>query len=360
MLQARPSSASGVLQNAPAQATAQHGSGSTQRNSIHGFPSTSTTTPAVYRSAPGPVQPYAFTSTPSLHQTTQWQRSRAHRASSSPAVPSLQTLDYLQPAVAHPTSRASASMTNLASAGLQTAIGARDDFGLPAPGTKTTAGTQARPSHANGTPRQPSVAPAAPARPPPERYRRSALRAPDSAGPSAGLNQQAGSSAPANALDQTSTSHWRLSSSSPLNVSESFVHAFSGSAVDDMGLPRGQAHDGIKRARRRSMPAWDSQAFSLPLTPHEPRRPEESARPKSADRNDRVSKAGSHSAVDKGSNDGQPASPGNNLSASGRKPDGSLRPSSVSSPPDPISSALSFSPAPLPNHTWRRRVAVHC
>lgn len=313
MLQTRPSSASGMLQTVPVQSSGQYLPGGSQRNSAHGLTATATA-PVVYRGGAGPVQPYAFTSTPSLNPTTQWQQSRTLRTSSSPAVPTIQTLDYLQPAVARPRYSASLSMTNLpstANTSLQLSAGYRDDSALPAPGARRTT-TTPRSSHVNGTPSQPSFAQATPVRVPPERYRRSVLRT-DSAGPSSGQQQQGVTPAPSttasrNVPDQRSGPQLRASLSSLLSRPNTSVGSLSGPAVDDMGLPRSQSEVEIKRVRRRSMPAWDSLAFSL-QTPHGLQQPQESNRPKSADnRDNKASKTGNYLSADKSSKDGQTAS----------------------------------------------------
>ncbi|KAK4157977.1 hypothetical protein C8A00DRAFT_39686 [Chaetomidium leptoderma] len=277
VLHTRPSSASGMLQSVPVQSTTQYVPGGSHRNSFHGLPSTATA-PMVYRGASGPVQQYALRSMPSLNPTAQWQYSRTHRTSSSPSVPTVQSFDYLQPAGASSRYPASVSMTNLpstASAGLQTGVGTRDDSALPVPDTRRAA-TAPRPA-------------AAPARAPPERYRRSALRA-DSTGSST-------AAAPGSQL--------RPSHSAMLNRPNSFVGPLSGSAVDDLGFAETKSQDELKRTRRRSLPALDSPGFPIHLTPHDPAQPAESNRPNSADKDSKAAKTGIYQTADKTSKDEQ-------------------------------------------------------
>ncbi|KAL2259948.1 hypothetical protein VTK26DRAFT_6195 [Humicola hyalothermophila] len=307
MLQARPSSASGMLQTIQAQPGTQYVSSSSQRNSIHGLPATATT-PVVYRGGSSPVQPYAFTSTPSLNPTTQWQQARTQRTSSSPAVPTIQSLDYLQPAVARPRYPASVSMTNLPSTANPTlvpSVGHRDDSALPTPGALRNA-----PSPRS----QPSAVPATPTRAPPERYRRSALRNNDPVGSGPGLPQQGMN--PTSGMtannSRTMTEEKPLSQSRVPN-SSSFIspNSVGGSSsrpvIDDIGLPRLQTQDEIKRVRRRSMPALDSPGFSLHLTPHRLELPDQLVRPKSAnDRDNMALTTAIFSAFDKSGKDSQP------------------------------------------------------
>lgn len=323
VLQTRPSSASGMLQSVPVQSTAQYLPVGSHRNGLHGLPTT-VTAPVVYRGGSAPVQQYAFRSMPNFNPATQWQQSRTQRTSSSPAVPTIQALDYLQPAVARSRYSASASMTNLpstANVNLQTSLGTRDDSSLPVPGSRRASGTT-RPTHAsNGTPSQTSLAPAQPARVAPERYRRSALRA-DSAG------------------SVTTAAQLRPSHSAMLNRPNSFVGSLPVSAVDDSGFAPSQAQGEIKRVRRRSMPALDSPGFPIRLTPHDLAQPAESNRPNSADK---AVKTGNALAADKISKDEQ--------TGSGRSAGANVRPSSVS-PRNPRIFPLVFAPrtTALSNH----------
>jgi len=286
MLQTRPSSSSAMLPTVQAQPSPQYMQGGSQRNSIHGLPA-GAAAPVVYRGGSTPVQPYAFTSTPSLNPTTQWQKVRSHRTSSSPAIPTVQTLDYLQPAVARPRYTASASMTNLPSTGAisSTGVGARDDSAVQLSGTQRAAAT-ARQQQASqtigGSSLPPTTASAAQPRVAPERYRRTALRGPDSGhqpqGPASGQETVAGGrpSNSRNGQQDQKSMMLRSPQALQMNRPNSFVGPTSGTAVDDMG--HGQAPGEFKRIRRRSMPALDSAGFSTPLTPPELKQPGESKR----------------------------------------------------------------------------------
>jgi hypothetical protein len=318
VLQTRPASASGMLQSVPLQSTPQYIPGGSHRNSLHGLPST-VTAPVVYRPGSTPVQQYSLRSMPTQNPAVQWQQFRAQRTSSSPAVPTIQNLDYLQPAVAHAQYPASVSMTNLpstANMGLQMGVGSRDDSSLPAPGTRraATAPRSSQPSNAASS--QSSLAPGAAVRAAPERYRRSALR-----------SDSSGSSTP-----PTSNAQLRPSHSAMLNRPNSFVGSMSGSAVDDTGFAHNPAQDGMKRVRRRSMPALDSPGFPIHLTPHDLQQPAESNRPKSADKDGKAGKTGNYQNPDKTSKDDQTGS---------RNAGANVHPSSVS-PRNPHS----FLPAP--------------
>ncbi|KAK4165317.1 hypothetical protein QBC43DRAFT_31914 [Cladorrhinum sp. PSN259] len=266
MLQTRPSSSSAMLPTVPVQSSAQYVQGGARRSSIHGLPD-GAAAPVVYRGGSAPVQPYAFTSTPSLNPTTQWQKMRSHRTSSSPAIPTIQTLDYLQPAVSRPRYTASASMTNLPSSAAisLTGAGARDDLALQVSGSRRPA--------AHTSAGQPRVAP--------ERYRRTALRSSDSGHQPQGAasgQETAAAGHTSNARNRQDQKTMMLRSPQALQINRpnSFVGAVTGSAIDDIG--HGQAPGETQRARRRSMPALDSAGFSMPLTPPELKRPEESSR----------------------------------------------------------------------------------
>ena len=307
-LQTRPSSASGMLQSVPVQTTTHYLPGGSHRNSLHGLPAT-VTAPVVYRGGQVPAQQYAFRGMPSFNPslpTMPWQQSRAQRTSSSPAVPTIQALDYMQPAVARSRYAASVSMTNLpstANINLQMGPGTRDDSVLPVPGTRrvaTAPGPRSPQPSSNGAPPQPTPAAAAPNRAAPERYRRSALRA---------------DSTPA----VTTVPQLQSSQSATLNRPISFVGPSSASTLDDMGIAPAQPQGEIKRVRRRSMPALDSPGFPIHLTPHDFGRPAESIRPKSADM---PAKTGNYLATDKTSKD-EPT-------GAGRNPGANARPSSVS------------------------------
>ncbi|KAK0621184.1 hypothetical protein B0T17DRAFT_495094 [Bombardia bombarda] len=272
MLQARPSSASGMISSTQRQAQQnpqQYSHGSQQRNSIHGLPS-GVGSPMIYRGNSGPAQPYAFNNTPSLNQGSQWQQIRTYRTTSSPAVPTIPSLDYTQSSAGRPRYSASVSMTNLPSTStfnLQTS-GSRDDSTLSMPGSRRI-GTTPQPQSLskNESSSQQSIAQPTPIRVAPERYRRPALRTADSG------SHYASRTVPEQKVNTLRAPHVSLQ-----NRPNSFVGSLSGSAIDDAQLPRGHPQEDIKRFRRRSMPALDSAGFSMPLTPPEVEQPGESNR----------------------------------------------------------------------------------
>lgn len=215
-------------------------------------------------------------------------------------------------------------MTNLpstANQGLQTTVGARDDSGLPVPGARRTAAAPRPSQTSNGASTQPSLAPAAPIRAAPERYRRSALRA-DSTGAASG-------------------GQLRPSHSAMLNRPNSFVGSVS--AVDDTGFAQSQPHGETKRVRRRSMPALDSPGFPIHLTPHDLKQPAESNRPKTADLDSKAGKTGNSQTTDKTSNDEQVGS--------SRGAGANVNPSSVSPKIPHFLSHSRNSGCALSNHT---------
>ncbi len=244
----------------------------------------------VYRTGSAPIQPYAFTTTPSLHPAAQWQQFGNIRSSSAQAVPTLQSFE--QPN-GHGRSRhiAGFSMTSLpASAMGYTSGGSRDDSALP--GTRRVAQTpRPQSSYMSGSAAQVSFTQATPVKLPPERYRRPAPRPADS---SSSPVQQAHppSSAPPSGSGMATVGHLYNSRGTPeprLNAPRtkapaltkrpnSFYGPVPGSAVDDIQLYRQPAQQAAKRIRRRSMPALDSADYPNPLTPHTFKQPEESSR----------------------------------------------------------------------------------
>ncbi len=276
MLQTRPASASGMLQSTQAQAGQQHGGSQQQkRNSFYG-------TSGAYRGVSGPIQPYAFTSTPSLTPSAQWQQ---FRASSTPAVPTIQTFENARSR--HP---ASSSMTNLPSTsamGYPAGGGSRDDSALPG-ARRVTPTPRPQSAYMAGSAAQVSFAQATPTKTSPERYRRPVPRATDS---TSVPQSQMQSSAPPSGSGMATIGHLynngrnvpdpRNRSRTPAFASRptSFYASMPGSAADDIQLYRHQAQqDEVKRFRRRSMPTLDSADYPKPLTPHIFKQPGDSTR----------------------------------------------------------------------------------
>ena len=265
MLQTR----SGSGQAQPGQ---QYGGLPQQRSGYHAVPGA----PLVYRGGSAPIQPYAFTSTPSLNSSAQWQQFSAYRTSSTPAVPTMQSFDGSNGG-GRSRYPASASMNNLpimqSSASLATS-GSRDDSSLPAMGRRVTPAPRPQSSYMASSSSQPSFAPpqATAARPSPERYRRPQPRSID-VHPQTSAMPSGSGMATVNHLYNTPR---KLSPSLP-NRPSSYYGNVPGSAVDDISLHRQQSQE-AKRIRRRSMPALDSADYPNPLTPPDLRQPEESSR----------------------------------------------------------------------------------
>lgn len=262
MLQPRPSSASGL------QAQNQsYGGNHPQRASYYGGSGGQ----PVYRMNPGPIQPYAFTSTPILHPSNQWQQPAAYRTASSPAVPTMRGFggSSSQQRSRYP---ASVSMTNLpSSSATEYGGGFRDDSSLPAVGGRRYPSAP-RPQSAHligatpSTATQVSVMQVAPSRASPERYRRPAPRVVDVSAGSAGRPQQL---SPPQFGDQRPGQPRSRTPSANNSRPTSLYNLTGGSSADDFQLSRQQQipEDQYRRLRRRSMPALDSAEYRQPLTP---------------------------------------------------------------------------------------------
>lgn len=255
MLQTRNGSNSGVMPSQP-QGSQQYGNSQQHRNSFHGMPGASGGAPP-YRGSAAPIQPYAFTATPSLNSSGQWQPYPTFRASSSSAVPTVQSLEHSN---AYPRSRhaVNSSLPNLPSGG------SRDESALPPPGTRRGSGA-ARPQSAyfSSTTATTSFSPAAPAKNQPDRYRRPALRTTES-GP-AGSAAPSGSGMASVGHLYTPPSNNRERRPSPTNNRPVSFNAKVPGSVDDMQLYR--TSDDSRRFRRRSMPALDTALIPKSLAP---------------------------------------------------------------------------------------------
>ncbi|KAH8880721.1 hypothetical protein GQ53DRAFT_523386 [Thozetella sp. PMI_491] len=289
LLHTRTTSASGIMAGGQGQNGQQYGHGASQRGGSHGTPMGG----PVYRSNTAPIQPYAFTSTPSLTSSQQWQQFRASRTASASALPTAQTFDYNQQPrrVLYP---ASASMTNLPSStqlfGPQS-VGVRDDSVLPAHGTRRVASTpRPQSAHLQATSSQALSAPVS-AKASPERYRRPSARSAGSF--SSGSDQQPAShgqpsmssSSAVTAMGQNYNAtmglgqipHLRPQPYALVNRPNSYVGAHP-TSIDDMQLYRDPSLEDLKRFRRRSMPALDSAGFPKSLAPPDRKQPDESVR----------------------------------------------------------------------------------
>ncbi|KAK3947575.1 hypothetical protein QBC32DRAFT_81280 [Pseudoneurospora amorphoporcata] len=253
MLHTRPASSTGIIQPAQSQSNSQYGHNMSQRNSIHGM-SGVVGAPVVYRPASGSVQQYAFTNAPTSNHGQHHHQFRQHRTSSTPSVPQVQHFDQ---AGARPRYQSSNSMTNIPSAATISATsagGSRDDSAISVGSRRVASLPRPHSAHLGETFSVPLIASAGPAKVSPERYRRPAQRANESASTISNTSEQ-------------KSGMLRGPNGSVSHRPNSFVGSLGGSAVDDMLLPHGQVREDIKRARRRSMPALDSAGLGMPLTP---------------------------------------------------------------------------------------------
>jgi hypothetical protein len=272
MLQTRPAGGSS-LAGASGQ---QYGVPPSNRHSFHGMPGGPVPTPAMYRSSP-PIQPYAFTSTPSLNRNAPWQH-YATRASSTPSLPTMRTLDQGQGQFRVRHTGNSSNLAYSPSMGLGM-TGSRDDSSITR--ARATTPTQ-RPQSAYMTGSQPQVsfAQATPVRPSPDRYRRASGhqtgQQPGQPGRlSSAMPSGSGMSAVGHLYNPSSMGKSAQGQARP----NSLYLPTSGLAVDDTQLYRQPSQqDAAKRLRRRSMHTIDSADYPNPLTPQAFKRPEERSR----------------------------------------------------------------------------------
>ncbi|KAI8950904.1 hypothetical protein F4801DRAFT_316552 [Xylaria longipes] len=222
LLQTRPPSATGIMSG-----TTQGHSGQTygnhQRHVYHGS-SGNVGGQAGYRSGTvAPIQPYAFTSTPSLANSGQISQHGGYRTSSGTTVPTLQQLvdPRMQPSI-----------------------------------------TTARPP-LNGTSTQPTFAQVAASKASPERYRRPAPRHTDSSPPMVQPQQVQGSAGPFGSGMPTAAQLYNSralprSQGMASNRPQSAHGSLAGATMDDMHIYRHATDDESKRYRRRSIHSINS------------------------------------------------------------------------------------------------------
>ena len=230
LLQTGPGSASGIM---PSSSQGHSGQtfGNSQRNAYHGSQG-SVGGQAGYRNGTvAPIQPYAFTSTPSLANNGQIPQHGGYRTSSGTTVPTL---------------------TPVVDARLQ-----------------SSSVTTARPQ-ANAT-TQPTFAQVASAKASPERYRRPAPRQTESSPtlPQAQQVQGSGfSSGPgmATAVHLYNPRAVPRSQANVVNRPQSAYGALTGTTMDDMHLYRHPTDDEAKKFRRRSIHSINSSDYFNPLS----------------------------------------------------------------------------------------------
>ncbi|KAI0018980.1 hypothetical protein F4780DRAFT_470332 [Xylariomycetidae sp. FL0641] len=248
LLQTRPSSSSGRM---PGTSQAQSGPsymGNTQRTSYHGISGNGGGQTAYRGSTTGPVQPYAFTATPSLANNSQWQQP-GYRAPGTTA-PAMQQMGDQR--------------TQQVATGSNTAT-----------------------RQPNGSSAQPTFAQVVAAKSSPERYRRPAPRHTDS---SPGALQQQGSAMPSGS-GMATVVHLYNPRNGPdrkaavprngtvlPNRPHSAYGATLGTTMDDMHLHRHPNEEDNKRFRRRSIHSINAADYPNPLSPQEFKKAEEALR----------------------------------------------------------------------------------
>lgn len=277
MLQTRPSSASGILQNA-SQTQSHHqypvNPQQLQRNSIHGMSNVMGITNYRGHTTVAPIAPYAFTSTPSL--ATPGQRQGPHlradqRTSSAPGPMSQHTesgpVRSRYPAALSVSTTSSSSSSDISA--LSHRSGSKDDSVIT--GTARVVSGAARPHSGimNSSSGQ-SLAPptmSSSVKPSPDRYRRPNNRRAESMS-SQQPSTPTGSSMPnvmqfyGNSTQQQQTLPTISPQSFSLQMpqfSKSTTGFTSGSmSADDMQLNRNTSQEAAKRYRRRSIHTIDA------------------------------------------------------------------------------------------------------
>ncbi|KAH9210891.1 hypothetical protein DL95DRAFT_194927 [Leptodontidium sp. 2 PMI_412] len=276
MLQTRPSSASGILQNASqAQSHHQYSAHPQQmkRNSVHGMSNGMGITNYRGHTTVAPIAPYAFTSTPSL--TTPGQRQGPHlrpdqRTISAPGGMAHHSESGQNrsryPAPLSVSTTSSSSSSDLSS--LSHRSGAKDDSVIT--GTARVVSGAARPHSIVVNSSNGSLAPPAlisPSKPAPDRYRRPNNRRAESVS-SQQPSTPTGSSMP-NVMQfygNSSTQPASLPTTSPQSFSlqmPQFSKPTTGftsgaTSADDMALNRNTSQEAMKRYRRRSIHTIDA------------------------------------------------------------------------------------------------------
>ncbi|KAI0456131.1 hypothetical protein F5B21DRAFT_513486 [Xylaria acuta] len=243
LLQTRPPSTTGIMSGA-SQGHSGQTYGNQQRHVYHGS-SGSVGGQAGYRSGTvAPIQPYAFTSTPSLANSGQISQHGGYRASSGTTVPNL---------------------PQLVDSRMQSSI------------------TTARPL-LNGTSTQPTFAQVAASKASPERYRRPAPRQTDSSPPIVQSQQVQGSAGPFGSGMPTAAQLYNSralprSQGMASNRPQSAHGSLAGATMDDMHIYRHPSEDESKRYRRRSIHSINSSDYFSGLAPQNFNRMTESFQP---------------------------------------------------------------------------------
>jgi hypothetical protein len=273
MMSSRSSSASGLLtgHQMPNQG---HLQGPNNRNTFQGH---SGQPAGGYRGGSGPIPPYAHTATPSLHpNAVAWQPAASYRASSTPAVPTMQSLEHGYSLGRGPYP-ATSSMANWPSNvyGLSS-HGSRDDSAIPGTARRAPMAPRPQSSHMMGSYAQ-VLQHGVPAKNTPDRYRRPVVRNMDmsSTSPQQFQSQQSARlpMSTTGAMDYTSMSHGQFDLRTagqrlPPTKNRQQINQYSatpGASADDIQIYRRSDTD-VKRLRRRSMPTLDNADVPIPVS----------------------------------------------------------------------------------------------
>lgn len=245
----------------------------TQRNSYHSIAGTVGGQTSYRGISAGPIQPYAFTSTPALNNPGQWQPYGQLRTTSSPNLSTSQAMGSNM--ISRPQYQTHASLTSVpTSAKVSMQGAARDDSALPS-GTRTQGASVG----------QPTFAQVASGKAAPERYRRTTPRtATDSSSSnssqSQGSTSGSGSATPSGSGMATVVHLYNpramgqrmavpRNSATLASRPHSLYGYVPGMAADDMLIQRHPTEEEMRRFRRRSMHSIDTSDYPTPLTPQE-------------------------------------------------------------------------------------------
>lgn len=235
MLQNRPNPNTAMMQQSQGHPSHQMmgGAAQTPRAAYGGV-----TSPTGYRGSSGPVQPYAFTTTPSLHQVAQWQPYGTYRTNNAPAPVVPQQYDanmnFRGRFPGNQTQQGYNTLTTMGSGA------SRDDSAIP---TARNIAPQPRPQSAHLASTNHGYPAAQNGKAAPDRYRRPGI--------------QAGH----HARSQSSTALPAASAANTPNVLSnrptSFYATIPGTSKDDTHIYQPQNAEDAKRLRRRSMHALE-------------------------------------------------------------------------------------------------------
>ncbi|KAI1654295.1 hypothetical protein F4813DRAFT_211827 [Daldinia decipiens] len=284
LLQTRPSTTSGIMPPPSGNQPNQAYTSNQQRNNYHTLSGSVGGGSNTYRgNAPAPVQPYAFTATPSLANGGQRQQHGAYRSPSS--VPNMQMVDPNAAARSRYPGNSNSSGGSIPGQAAMPGGHPHDD-----PRTMSAPGPRPQLPALNLSANQPTFAQVAAAKPSPERYRRPSPRYTDSSPSVPQVQQPHGSAMPSGSGMATVVHLYNPrampdrkagTTRNPVSLANRPHSAYgTGVAMDDMQLYRHPTEEEAKRYRRRSIHSINSSDYPNPLTPQEfKKQAEETFRP---------------------------------------------------------------------------------